>query len=101
MAMDLGFVELAEHPVGEAFDAETQHPKTGTPHRPQAFDRHGIDAVRADELQMCGNPPGALGRDNSLTQGQDPLVARIAEDIVLEDYGAHAGMSRDDALYHG
>src|SRR5450756_323386 len=68
MAVDLRLVEFFEHPLREALDAEPEDAEARAPHGRQALLRHGIDAVRADELQMRGNSAALLRRDDLFAQ---------------------------------
>src|SRR3981081_2458199 len=71
VAMDLRLVEVAERVLREILDTEAQHPKSGPAHGRQALERHGIDAVCADELQLPRNRATLLRRCDRLTQRQN------------------------------
>src|SRR5258708_2821054 len=101
MTMDLRFVELSEHFLRKALDAEAQHAKPRPTHGRQPLGGHGIDTIRADELQMLWNPSTVFRGNDTLAQRQDSVVPSEGENVVLKDDGAYARMRRDDALDHG
>src|SRR5258708_23603560 len=101
MSMDLRLVELSEHILRKALNAEAQHAKPSPTHGRQPLSGHGIDTIRADELQMRWNPSALFRGNDSLAQRQDSVVAPEGENVVLKDDGAYARMRRDDALDHG
>ncbi len=99
--MNLCLVEFAEYLLREAFDSEPQHPEPRLPHGGQTLDRHRIDPVGADELQVRRQTPCLLGCDDSLAQRQHPLVSGEGKDVVLKNHRARARMGGHDSLDHG
>src|SRR5438477_1966168 len=100
MAVNMGFVEFAEHVVREVLDPETEHAEAGLPHGRQPLGRHGVDTVGTDELQLARQCASVFGGNDRLTQRQNAPVLREYEDIILEDDGAHARVRTHDTLQH-
>src|ERR1700730_7778669 len=100
MAVDLGFVEFAEHVARKALDPEAEHAESGVPHGRPSLLRHAVNAIAADELQFARQSAALFGGNDRLAKRQNAPILCEHEDIILENDCAYSRVCADNALNH-